>query len=439
MNIRWAGSHGRIGQQQEQLFSGPRPGPKAPRAGEGVEDVRVKLASIGARPNKGALWIYDKTIDPSSGGTERVTHLMMKGLELAGCDIAGFLVIDQTPPREMRDEHGQLVSDLYDFLCQRRVGVVINQIGYSTWLLKEFLGRGGEQWRNEGGRIITCLHFDPQMFATSLRELARHWRQRNLLQKTRRLGRILLLPFERRRARSTLRSAYRYLIEASDKYIILSEHYRDRMLQFSGSGDPNRISVIPNPNTFPKCLPRERLKDKLEIVLVVSRLDEPQKRLSLILKAWARLMKGGAFGSWKLQIIGEGEYAEDYRNTISSKNIPRVEMLGKCNPEKYFEAASIYLHTAKREGWGLTITEAMQSGAVPVVMHSSDVFEDIVHDGIDGFLCKDGNVREFAEHISKLMGSPKLRQRMAEHAIAAAESRSTDSVVQKWRSVLYPA
>lgn len=63
-----------------------------------------------------------------------------------------------------------------------------------------------------------------------------------------------------------------------------------------------------------------------------------------------------------------------------------VEFLGKQSPLAFYLKAKIFLMSS--EGWGLTITESMQNGVVPIVLNTFKVFKDIIQDNIDGFLPK---------------------------------------------------
>ena len=382
------------------------------------------------------LWIYDKPIDPEAGGTERATHLVMTALADRGYSTAGFLVFRQDPPQEIHDAKGERVDDLFGFLEANDVHVVVNQIGYSKWLLEEFLTRGGAHWIEKGGRIITKLHFDPLMFSTELRDLTRHWRRRSPKQKLRRLGRIALLPLERRRAIRTLRDAYAYLLENSDIYVILSERHRQKLYDLSGTQHRDRVRTIENPNTFAAALAPEEVPLKNNTVLIVSRLDEPQKRVSLALLAWGKVMLLSGFSEWTLKVLGDGDYREDYQELIEKNQIANVEFVGKTDPEPYYRNAAIYLHTAKREGWGLTIAEAMQKGVVPLVMASSSVFEELITDGQNGVLIENGNVKAFAEQLAALMRSRELRERLALCAIESSHEHDIDWILEKWISLV---
>lgn len=384
------------------------------------------------------LWIYDRIIDPQAGGTERSSHLIMTALAERGYPVAGSLVFRQEHPRAVYDMGGDPIDDLYEFMKSNEIHVVVNQIGYSKWLLEEFLGRGGQRWKDEGGRIITCLHFDPLMFTETLRDLGRHWRRKTLIQKVRRLARMALLPIATRRAAQDLRAAYAYLISKSDYFVILSEKHRNRLYDLSKTQHGERVRVISNPRTYLVPYEPSRLGEKGKIALIVSRLDEPQKRVSLALLAWGEVMRRGGLDDWTLMVVGDGVYADDYRELVWRKAVRNVQFVGRADPEKYYEVASIYLHTAKREGWGLTILEAMHKGVVPIVMNSSAVFQDFIADGENGVLSPDGDVRAFARHIAELLANQDERERMARCAIEAAGRKDMDEVIESWSDLIDP-
>lgn len=382
------------------------------------------------------LWIYDKPIDPRAGGTERATHLVANALADRGYPIGGYLVFEQDEPRDIRNSSRGVVEDLYTYLRAKKVDVVVNQIGYSSWLLEEFLARGGQRWREEGGRIVTCLHFDPLMFSEGITELVRGWRNRTAYQRLKRCVRIALLPLTNLRAIRARNKSYSLLIASSDRFVILSESHRAKLERFSRTKHPDRIVVVPNLNSFRESISEEDLQNKANTALIVGRLDEPQKRVSLALKAWSIAMQDPALASWKLKVVGDGAYRPDYEQQVRINQIPNVEFLGRTDPTKFYREASIYLHTAKREGWGLTITEAMQNGAVPIVMNSCSVFAELIDHGKTGILSADRSVERFSDAIVRLVKDAPVRQKMALTAVTASQLRDDDIVVSKWSDVL---
>ena len=106
------------------------------------------------------LWIYNQPLIPEAGGTERITSLVAKGLSERGYRCLGILEFKESDWSMTYND--KPVDNLYNFLKANNVDVVINQIAYAKWLLEAFLTNGGNQWHAEGGRIISCLHFDPK-------------------------------------------------------------------------------------------------------------------------------------------------------------------------------------------------------------------------------------------------------------------------------------
>jgi glycosyltransferase involved in cell wall biosynthesis len=382
------------------------------------------------------LWIYDKPIDPLAGGTERATDLVIKALYASGEEIAGWLVIEQAHPNNFRLPSGEIVSDLLQFLRAQKVTVVVNQIGYSDWLLRQFLERGGRKWQERGGRIVTKLHFDPIMFPPSIADLVRDWGDLPWFRKVKRAVRIARLPIEKLDARKTLQAAYKYLQMKSDVFVILSEAHRQNLIRLSGSTYQNRIRIVPNPNTYMTPIILEKVLEKSKTALIVSRLDEQQKRLSLALRAWKIVMQNDECSDWQLKIVGDGPSRSLYEDLIRTLKIPNIELCGRTDPLPYYELASIYLHTAKREGWGLTIVEAMQNAVVPIVMNSSGVFADIIDNGTSGYLSRDGDVADLVRYVKILINDPSLRLQMGRNAIDKTQGNTIDNVVKIWKDII---
>lgn len=109
------------------------------------------------------LWIYYCPLIPEAGGTERMTWLIAKGLSKDGHNCLGMLVIGEDGNVLYND---QSVTDIYQFLKERQVDIVINQLAMDVWLLDTFLKKGGQRWHEEGGKIISCLHFDSKQTST---------------------------------------------------------------------------------------------------------------------------------------------------------------------------------------------------------------------------------------------------------------------------------
>lgn len=376
------------------------------------------------------LFMYDSPLVPEKGGTERATWLVMQELERRGYHCMGFLHFNQDNPDEYF-YNGERIPSLIDFLQKHQIDVVVNQIAFHYWLLKEFLAHGGQQWKNEGGKIISFMHFDPTSDKQfQLRDLFRGFKKKSAWAKIKRIGLILYLPILRYRITKTERMSYRYVYNNSEVYVVMSPSYIKSFSRIAKLIDVNKMYVITNMLTFPNIVKTDILFQKENIVLVVARLDEKQKRLSIILKIWHSL----DIKDWKLQIIGTGEDEAFYQEMIRKYSIPNVELLGHRSPLEYYQKAKIFLMSSPREGWGLTITESMQNGTVPIVLDTSTVFHDILSDKIDGYLPKTS--KQMKRSLYRLMNDDKLRSRMAIAALKKAECFSRLRVGNEWEKML---
>lgn len=377
------------------------------------------------------LFMYDSPLLPEKGGTERATKLVMDELSRRGHQTIGLLHFNQDNPDEYF-LNGKQIPSLIDFLNDNHVDMVVNQIAFHYWLLKEFLAHGGQVWKDKGGKIVSFMHFDPTgSKPLPIRDLMRDVSKKSLTAKIKRVGMILFYrPLLIKRARKTSQMSYRYIYDNSDAYVVMSPSYIDPFAQKAGLQETSKMHVITNMLTFPEIVDKSIIRQKGNKVVVVARMDEMQKRISTILKVWHSIDSK----DWTLQIIGKGKDAEYYKEIVAKKHIRNVEFLGHQNPWPFYQKAKIFMMASPREGWGLTITESMQNATVPIVLNTSAVFRDIVRDGIDGFLPNDEH--EMAERLTQLMNDDRRLHQMAEAALEGAARFSSEKVGEQWSRLL---
>lgn len=375
------------------------------------------------------LWIYNLPLKPESGGTERITSLVAKGFSLRGYHCMDILVFDEHTG--MMSYRSDPIVDLYVFLKKHKVDIVINQIAYSNWLLDMFLDKGGEKWKQEGGKVISCLHFDPKNPSLlHLLESKYHktWRDWLYLAKA-----FVLQKYYKFRQEQEEGSIYNHIYEHSDYFVTLSSTHFPYLRKVMKRADYHQLVAINNPLTFDTISTADILEKKKNIVLVCARMSEYHKRISLILKTWKLLQKKYPIAdNWTLKIVGEGSDLDNYRKYVRTKRITHLQFEGQQSPEAYYQEASLLLLTSSAEGWGLTITEGLQRGVVPIVMNSSPVFTEIIKDKIDGFITPNNNINRFAEKIVCLMMNAELRKKMQLAALKSAEAFSLENTMDKW-------
>jgi glycosyltransferase involved in cell wall biosynthesis len=114
----------------------------------------------------------------------------------------------------------------------------------------------------------------------------------------------------------------------------------------------------------------------------------------------------------------------------------KLESVGGIKFEKMpqcYQEMDILLMPTVREGFGLSIAEAMACG-LPVVASKCSAVPELVDHGCGGFLCPVGDVDAFAEKLNLLAESPKLRWEMGEYNRAQVEKKFTlDRMVNEYQ------
>ena len=114
----------------------------------------------------------------------------------------------------------------------------------------------------------------------------------------------------------------------------------------------------------------------------------------------------------------------------------RIEFIGYIPYEKMpslYQSVHVLLKPTVREGFGLAVAEAMSCG-LPVVATDCSTMPDLIHHGQGGYLCRLGNVDEFARYINKLARSPSLRARMGEYNRARVEKEyKHEEMIKRYR------
>ena len=378
------------------------------------------------------LWIYNLPLIPEAGGTERITSLIAKGLSQRGHKCLGILEFKEGSTQMVYEGHN--VEDLYEFLKENKVDVIINQIAYSRWLLRDFLERGGAKWHAEGGKIISCLHFDP--CNPSYIQLLRSAERLTFRQYVSLVKQYVLMPYYKNRQRQNEGSIYNYIYQHSDALIILSSSHIAYLMKVMQRQEYSKIQAIGNALTFPEIAKESIVDHKNKTVLVCSRMLEYHKRITLILRAWNIVKQKSTAHEWRLVIVGDGPDLPRYKKQVSDKGIKDVEFVGQQNPAEYYEKSSILLVASSAEGWGLNITEGLQYGVVPVVMESSSVYKEMIDSMKNVILTPNNNVKAFSNAILMLMSDPKRLRAMQLNALHSATRFTLDRTINKWQNLL---
>lgn len=371
-------------------------------------------------------------LNPEAGGTERITSLVAKGLSQRGHTCLGILVFNKATGCMTYNDAP--VDDLYSFLKRNKVDVVINQIAYATWLLENFLSQGGSRWHQEGGKIISCLHFDPCTLDDL--SLLKSIYKPTIRQRLNMIRFALLSNHYNEKKEVYEGSTYNYIYDHSNQMVILSASHYPYLKNVMKREEYSKIAVIGNPLTFDKIADDEILSSKQKVVLVCARMSEYHKRISYVLKAWKRISQYPDSRDWILKIVGDGPDLNRYKKIVEKSKLPRVVFYGHQSPEPFYREASVLLVTSSAEGWGLSITEALQYGVVPVVMDSSPVYNDLIVNCYNGYLTPNNNIKMFAAYCQHLITELHRLKAMQQNATLTAKRFLFDTTIGKWEDLI---
>lgn len=368
------------------------------------------------------LFVFNKPLDALAGGVERVTVSVMNGLALEGWE-AFYL---QDSGDELLDM-GNLV-DVRKFFEEREIDVVVQQLAYNG-VVARFLLR--EQKRIP---YVVAWH-------TALPTWKKSWRVattssfNGFAGEAKRLLRMFFFPLFYRKEVNRFLSRWEKLLPRISKVLLLSPAFAPDFQKLLGL-PAKKIWAIPNPLSFPEIASYEILNQKEKEVVIVSRMKEQQKRISLALKIWRLVEADSTSNCWCLKLIGEGENLQVYKNLAKALNLRRVEFLGRRNPQPYYQKASLAMMTSSFEGWGLTLTESQQYGVVPLAFDSYASAKDIITDGENGFLIPYGNVSLYAKRLLELMRNENKRNYMAKNCLNSVRRFEIRKIVLQWKSLL---
>ena len=98
--------------------------------------------------------------------------------------------------------------------------------------------------------------------------------------------------------------------------------------------------------------------------------------------------------------------------------------------------SSIYVMTSHTESFGLVLIEAMSAGVPCLAYTSAQGANEIISNGVDGYLIKDRNEDEMIEKISELINDSKLRNKLGLNAKEKAKEFSKEKIVKIWENIL---
>lgn len=217
------------------------------------------------------------------------------------------------------------------------------------------------------------------------------------------------------------------LVRKFDKFVVLTQEDKGYW-----GGLPN-IEVIPNAAM--------RMADKhsdvsQKRVIAVGRLDY-QKGFDRLIQAWELVQKASKYGDWQLDIFGQGEWKEMLQRMIDERGLRETAHINRptANIGEEYARSSMLVMSSHYEGFPMVMIEAMACGLPVVSFDYKCGPKDIIQDGVNGLLVRDGDIEGLANAMMRLMENGEERKTMGRNARRVTETYSEESVMEKWGSL----
>jgi glycosyltransferase involved in cell wall biosynthesis len=176
-----------------------------------------------------------------------------------------------------------------------------------------------------------------------------------------------------------------------------------------------------------------------ESVFVPAKSKKIDTSISLLFSGNASRRKGFDFLPKLLPLLNGNIkilYTAGLRNRRPSRGSDRMIDIG-CVPHgemaRLYQQADILIFPSIREGFGLSVAEAMSCG-LPIVAFNTSSLPELVDHESGGYLTDIYDVRTFADYINTLAESPALRTQMGEYNRVKVEEKFTQSrMVEDYR------
>lgn len=214
------------------------------------------------------------------------------------------------------------------------------------------------------------------------------------------------------------------IVSRFDRFVVLTQEDKGYWRNI-----PN-ITVIPNAAMH---VGEKYADGSVKRVIAVGRLDY-QKGFDRLIKAWKVIQLSGRFKEWKLDIFGQGEWEDMLNRMIQEYDIADTACIHKPTKEigNEYAESSMLVMSSNYEGFPMVMIEAMACG-LPVVSYDFKCGpKDIIDNGRNGLLVREGDIDGLANAMMELMGDETLRQRMSVNAKKVVDTYSEENVMKQW-------
>lgn len=192
----------------------------------------------------------------------------------------------------------------------------------------------------------------------------------------------------------------------------------------------NNVTVIPNPLTFYPYVIDNIPKDHGRIIFV-GRFNH-EKRIDRLISAFS--MIADKYPDWHLDIFGEGNEKRNLLTQILELNLEGRVVIHEPTNAIYdeYKRSEMLVLCSEHEAYSLVLVEAMSCGVPCVSMDCPRGPREIIKDGVNGLLSRDGDVEDLSVKMEWMIVHENDRKRMGQAARDFAATRQLHVVMTEW-------
>lgn len=243
-----------------------------------------------------------------------------------------------------------------------------------------------------------------------------------------------VISWEHSNYHTEMKSLYRryilkYAVKRSDHIVTLTEG--DKKTYMRQTGRTEHISAIYNPMQeiiYDDAIPKESW------LITVGRLVQLKGMDYLAEVALSLLPK---HPDWKWLVIGDGEEHTFLEEFIHNHHLEKQLILtGRVEDvNTYLQQAKLYVMTSRTEGLPMCLLEAKAFYLPSVSFDIPTGPNEIIQDGINGYLIEAFDCKAMAEKIERLMENDTLREQFSLHAQDNLAKFQMKNILQNWNNL----
>lgn len=226
-----------------------------------------------------------------------------------------------------------------------------------------------------------------------------------------------------------VKNARKFAAEHADCVVVLGKNDLNNYL--TNYKHAKNITYIYNPITVNT---KESSTLERKRAIAVGRLST-QKGFDMLIEAWSLIEK--EVQDWELDIYGQGVLKDELQAKIKEMKLKNINLRGFSDDiHREYMNSSLFFLSSRFEGFGLVLVEALATGLPIVSFNCKEGPEEIIDDGVNGYLIENGNIRQFANSAIKIMKNNELLRNFASKTKKDLERFNIESIATQWEELL---